>query len=377
MWVPAKWATTLPEVACCLLAAAWIAVFALRGVWPRFSTFLLPLAGIIAWAGFQILIDSTVYRWQTWMSIIYWAGNLAAFFAALQTFRHAPLRERFLRALLWFGFVVSVVSTLQALTTDAKVFWLFPTKYTGWVVMGPFVYHNQYAAFIELILPIALFYAAVDKKQRALFILMAAVMYASVITSGSRAGFLLVTFELFWIPLLLVRKRGVSIRDFARGGALLVTMLVILVAAVGPETLAARFALKDPYSIRREFLYSSVEMVKTQPLLGFGLGNWATAYPGFALFDDGLYANQAHNDWAQFAVEGGLPLFLLLVCMAAWAIPRGLKTGWGTGCATVFIHAWFDYPVQRTAVALVFIVLLACLADEPTLPKRHQLTVVR
>lgn len=40
--------------------------------------------------------------------------------------------------------------------------------------------------------------------------------------------------------------------------------------------------------------------------MGFGLGNWPRAYPRYAVFDDGNYVNQAHNDWAQWAVEGGV-----------------------------------------------------------------------
>lgn len=92
---------------------------------------------------------------------------------------------------------------------------------------------------------------------------------------------------------------------------------------------------------------------------GVGLGNWSTIYPAYAIFDNGLFANQAHNDWAQWTVEGGIPLLLLFLWMAGWAIRRALRYAWAVGPATVFLHCFVDYPIQRTAVAVVFFTIMA------------------
>jgi hypothetical protein len=88
------------------------------------------------------------------MSTVYWAGNLAPFSPHC---KHLPTRNRASAAV--FRLYGQLISTLQALTTDAKVFWLFQPNYTGGL-MGPFVYRNQYAAFVELLLAVALFNAA-------------------------------------------------------------------------------------------------------------------------------------------------------------------------------------------------------------------------
>ena len=111
MWVTSKWATTIPEVASCALAAMWAIRFLTGRAQSRLSVMMIPIMGIVAWAGIQLLAGTTVYRWQTWMSVLYWMSNLATFFAASQIFRDAGLRTRFLRALVVFGFGVSIISS--------------------------------------------------------------------------------------------------------------------------------------------------------------------------------------------------------------------------------------------------------------------------
>jgi len=107
-------------------------------------------------------------------------------------------------------------------------------------------------------------------------------------------------------------------------------------------------------------------MVRERPLRGFGLGTWSEVYPGFARFDDGLFANQAHNDWAQWAAEGGIPFFLLMVGVAGMAIRPAFRSLWGLGLLSVFLHCCIDYPMQqRPALAALFFAMLGILMAQP------------
>jgi O-antigen ligase len=167
------------------------------------------------------------------------------------------------------------------------------------------------------------------------------------------------------IPVLLVRRSAVSWRQMKSSVVLFAGILILLITAAAPAGVLSRFGAEDPYAGRREFVESSLRMMKDKPLVGFGLGNWPTAYPGYALFDDGKIANQAHNDWAQWAVEGGLPLLAIMLWMAWWAVPRAIASIWGAGVAAVLVHCLVDYPIQRTAVALVFFTMLAAIHYAP------------
>ncbi|HLW75650.1 MAG TPA: O-antigen ligase family protein, partial [Bryobacteraceae bacterium] len=118
------------------------------------------------------------------------------------------------------------------------------------------------------------------------------------------------------------------------------------------------------YAVRSELVRSSMEMIRDRPLMGFGLGTWAAAYPQYAHFDDGNFVNQAHNDWAQWAVEGGLPLLALMLAVVALRARAAVRSLWGIGMLAVFVHCLVDYPMQqRPALAAFFFAMLGAIGD--------------
>jgi O-antigen ligase len=138
---------------------------------------------------------------------------------------------------------------------------------------------------------------------------------------------------------------------------------------VGYEPILHRFQEAAPYSMRADFLRSSLAMVKDRPLAGFGLGAWSTAYPAYARFDDGLFANQAHNDWAQWAAEGGIPMLAMMLAVLALLARPAMRSLWGLGLLAVFVHAFVDYPFQqRPALAVFFFAMAGALANPAGLP---------
>jgi O-antigen ligase len=192
---------------------------------------------------------------------------------------------------------------------------------------------------------------------------MAAAMYASVIAAASRAGFVLVSAELIIVPLVVLRRRLLRGR---RAAALVVTVLAlsaIFAWAAGWNVLWERLQNPDPFVMRREFLQSSLDMIRARPVMGFGLGTWSTAYPAYAYFDQGLFANQAHNDWAQWACEGGLPFAALMLWIAIWSVRAAVRSIWGIGVVIVFVHCFVDYPIQRPGLGAVFFLFVGLLAS--------------
>ena len=100
---------------------------------------------------------------------------------------------------------VSLLTVVQYFTSEGKVFWLFRTEQER--VLGPFLYKNQCAAFLELVFPLAVYQSLVDRRQSLLYVAMAAAMFAAVIAAVSRAGVLIVVSELIAI-LLFAWFRG-------------------------------------------------------------------------------------------------------------------------------------------------------------------------
>src|SRR6266480_3652930 len=200
MWVT-RWSVSLLEAGVLALAAVWSGLMVFRPGQVRGSFALIPLAGAVSIGVVQLMTDHTVNRWATWNAVLLWTTYLASFFVALQVCASAERRAMFRRALLYFAFGLSVVSVLQFFTSPGKVYWLFQSEYEN-DVLGPFVSRDQYAAFIELVFPIALFEALTDRRRTLLHTAIAGTMFASVLAGASRAGSALLVAEFAAVPLL-------------------------------------------------------------------------------------------------------------------------------------------------------------------------------
>jgi hypothetical protein len=355
MWVPARWALSAFQIAVFALAALRIVQRRSMAVHPT----AVLLGAAVVWGLVQASAGWSVDRFKTLSEVLNWITNLAVFALGLDLARDPQRRERFLSALLWFGTALAVVSMLTVFSSpEGIVFWLFRAG-SDRRTLGPFVYYNQYAAFIEAVLPLALVWAILDQRRRLLYSVIGALLLASVVAGGSRAGTILCLAEVIVIPLIALGQGVISRRAAGRVLLASVSTLVVLGAVAGWDVIWKRLQEPNPYAVRKDFLLSSLEMVRDRPLTGFGLGTWPEVYPGFARFDDGLFANQAHNDWAQWAAEGGIPFFLLMVGVVAGAVRPAFRSLWGLGLLAVFVHCFVDYPMQqRPALAAFFFALL-------------------
>lgn len=360
-WALSRWAPASLQIGLSLLASAWLIRIARGRDSVRWDWVLVAPAGAALWGVFQLAFGASVYPWATEQAALDWFYRLVACLLALAWFKAKPDRERVLAGLLWFGFVLAVVATLQRFTAPGRVFWLFDCGVPS--AMGPFVYYNQYAAFMETVLPLALA-GVLERRERAwLYALMAAVMIASVAAAGSRAGTALLAMEAFAAPAIWRRGTGAPWRRLAPAAATVAALAVGLAAAMGWSPLLDKLARPDPWGERRHLTLASLEMLRDRPGFGFGLGTWPVAYPAYARFDDGLFDNQAHNDWAQWAAEGGLPLLLLMAALAAAVIRRAAASVEWIGPAAVLVHALVDYPFQqRPALGYYWFALAGLLA---------------
>lgn len=360
LWVTERWALSAVQLGIYALALVWLAAFARRGGPVRLHWLLVPLALAALWGVLQVVLDRTAYVWATENAALDWFTRLAVFFLALQFYDDEPRRQRLLRGLLWFGFAVAVQASLQKFTAPHRIFWLFPTELRG--VMGPFVYHNQYAAFIETVLPLALLRAIEERERSWLYAAMAAVMMASVVADESRAGAFMLFAETVAVLMLWRRRARLPWRRMWPAAAITAMFAVAFAATMGWGPLWQKLQRADPWGERRQLTYSSAEMALAKPWMGFGLGAWPIAYPSFAQFDDGLFDNQAHNDWAQWAAEGGIPFLVMMVAMAGLLARPAVATVWGVGLLAVLVHCLVDYHFQQRPAFGYYYFALAAVA---------------
>lgn len=334
--------------------------------------YLIPFWGII-----QLSLRTTASSFETRNEIWRWGALAAVFFLSQTVASSRASRRIFLSVILWFGTAMAVLCLTQLFTSDGRVLWLFPSGYPD--VYATFPYHSNYAQFIELALPIALWRALREGWRSWWYALAGGVIYASAIGAASRGGVFLCTAELvamLVIGLLKLRnpKTGLHPRSIIATLAIIPILAAIFTLAVGWQHVWERFQERDPFGARREFLVTAVNMAKHRPLTGFGLGTFPEVYQRYAIKDFPFYANHAHNDWAEFAADGGIPFLLLVLIPFAAAIPTALRHPWGIGLIAVMAHACVDYPFPRPAVSGWMFALLGALYMERMADRNAQLT---
>lgn len=109
---------------------------------------------------------------------------------------------------------------------------------------------------------------------------------------------------------------------------------------------------------------AAVDMAEHRPFTGFGLGTFPSVYQRYAVRDFPFYANHAHNDWAEFAADGGIPFLLLVLIPFAAAAPSSIRHPWALGLIAIMLHACVDYPFPRPAVSGWIYALLGALYME-------------
>jgi len=362
LWINEFWALGVFQFGVFSLGFAWSIAAATGRRVLRLPRILLPLGAAAAWPLAQLAAGRTMNRWDTWNSFWVWTVNWTVFFLAVQIGSDFTRLRRYLKALMYFAGAISIVAVLQNFTGGGRIYWLFPSGYDDFV-LGPFVYQNQFAAFVELLLPVALYFSLAGKNHRLIAAAIAAVMAASVVAAASRAGTVLVTIEIFLVPAMAIRAKIISrqhgLAALGKTGA----FAALGAAVVGYSAVWKRFLQADPYVIRREVWTAAFHMVRDRTWMGFGLGTWTAAYPQYALFDPGMVVNQAHSDWLQWTVEGGVPFSFLILIVALLLARRAVRSIWGLGVLVFLVHALIDYPFQqRPALAALFFAVAGALA---------------
>ena len=352
------WTVAVTAAALFLLTATTVALWAGGVLEVQTPWIFAALVFPIAWGLLQVATDSTAYAFVTWVSVLQYAEAASAFWLVVQVCQSQRIQTRFKIAAAVFGGGLALVSVLQMFTAPETVFWLFPVP-PNQQGLGPFQNPDHYAAFAELLIPVAAWEALRGGRSAALFGVMTALMYSSVIATVSRAGTVTATLEIVVLCMFAVlQRRGPRLRSVGYTIAGLVALMVLLGAAAGIDTLVAKFQAKDQFSGRREFFLSSLEMLKRRPWLGYGLGTWPHVYPQFAIIDTQTIVNHAHDEWIEWACEGGVPLFAAFLLIAGRSGWLSWKNPAALGIPAVLLHSTVEFPMREYPIPLVMMAIL-------------------
>lgn len=373
-------------------------------VWPLAVWLVLGAAQCVTWldaAGFRHGLSLDVEA--TRGAVLRLCCLLACVLVAADVLGSRAAWQRLARFLPWYGLTLALLAILQYFTARQTILWLREIDTSQ--PFGTFVNRDHFAGYMELLLglPVALVATqAVRGEGRFVQIVAALLMGLAVLLTLSRGGTVSILLELLLIA-VLTRKRAARLRAERQphtaglapgkgriewlGVATVVLVLAGIISGIlwiGAEPLLMRLAtgtgdVNNPQSFdeaRGTIWRDTWLVIKAKPWLGAGLGAYETAFSIYALDENerGGMVAQSHNDYLQVLADtglvGGLLLlwFLVLVLRALVASTRvrdplaaGVAIGCSGGIFGMLIHSFFDFNLQLTSHALLFLVLCVAL----------------
>ncbi len=315
---------------------------------------------------------------------------LLIYFVATLIFTDTPRRLRtIVRTITIFGFLLAMFGLTQSFTSDGtRVYWF--RQLTQSTAFGPFINRHHYAGYMELAiaLPLGLLFSgAIESYKRPLYAFAAMMMGVALIMTNSRGGIISLAAEIFFLVLIagpglrrgehqprVKRIRAALIRAGLAFG--LIVVLIGGVIAVGGADVFTRLLgspnAEDPTTGRAHFWSVTLDVIKSYPLVGSGLGSFSVIYTRYDSRNGFYRLEQAHNDYLQTLADGGIVggilglAFLIFLFGKGFArretddkFRRGVATGALAGCFAVLIHSFFDFTLHTTSNALLFLILAA------------------
>jgi O-antigen ligase len=340
---------------------------------------VLAFAGIVA---AQLLLRDTANLAATRAGIVQLAACGAVLYAAFMGLQTVSNR-RLAAFILWaFTGALACESLLQHFTANGRIYWFRDATYG--TPMGPFVYHNHFAACILLLLPIAIWFSF-DRKgglaNRLAFGIVPALALAALVLSYSRSGFIALLIELAIATALFGRRLW---RNSAAAALVVVALLFTTVA--GWTRLFARLGRlqHDASSADRlRVALACLHIWRDHPWFGAGFNTFRWIYPRYQLADNGQVWQFAHNDYAQLLAETGIAgaacalAFVVVLFISIRRLTRqaarpasfGLRKASRTDArlrlaAAVAIggllaQAVMDFPFHAPAIVMLFLLMVA------------------
>lgn len=265
--------------------------------------------------------------------------------------------------------------------------------------VGFFANRNHQAvllgACIPLLAHLGVLFAKKDGRPGLSVLLIAltvGLVVPTILMTGSRAGLIAAMLGLSAAAVIIYLARqsrpgGEGRERFSRLAPIALSLLM-LAAVVGSIALwfgralaIERLLASDTVdNLRAHVLPILMDMIAFYFPFGAGFGSFEHVYYQFEPIDllREQYLNQAHNDWLQLIIEGGLPAALLLVAFIVWlgrqvyltfsraAVDRSftlsLRVSLLAFVTILGVASFFDYPLRVPSVMCVFVISCGLLA---------------
>jgi O-antigen ligase len=350
---------------------------------------LFPLIGLALLALGQLLFRATASTYDTRMELNLLIADCIVLFLAAQVFRASNEWRTFVWFVMVFGFVVSIFGILQQLTFNGKLYWFREMRYGG-IPFGPYVNRNHFAAFVELVFPVALVPLVLGKVRKERWIvvgLFGLLPIGALFLSASRGGVISFGVQLAVLILIMILRRTGG--KHALAGGLVLLLAFLLVSWLGVHQVLDRFSSLQSLEVttgkRASMRYDTWRVFLDHPWTGTGLGTLPRVFPAYETLYDAKFVNHAHNDYlealADTGIVGGACCAAFVGTLFFFSLRQLLQTDKPfaaalhisglVACVGFLVHSFVDFNLHIPSNALLFF-LMAYLATGEIVPTRPE-----
>lgn len=311
-------------------------------------------------------------------------------------------RRRLFGILMFAAAATALLGIAQFGSGGTGPLYLYATTNFGTPV-GFFANRNHNAVFIATILLIAAYMFAEYRRLTrrgdrsvapAAIGFVFALVLVTLFINGSRAGLLIGTLALGMGVALYIWQRRMEPKDghtrpMGLWTGYLPIALVLVIAIAGGLALFSEASSFDRLvnlslgeELRVQILPQVAAMANDNWLFGTGFGSFEHAYRSYEISEwlRGEYVNNAHDDWLQWIIEGGLPAMLILLGFILWMGSRFVahwkarvdapaRTGMVITALGVLVlllvASLLDYPLRVPTMMVYAMLMVALIADPP------------
>ncbi len=290
-----------------------------------------------------------------------------AFFLALGSSSESGLNR--LVAFLLVGLILNLVLALVQFAASAPLLvGLLPYP----TAAGFFANQNHFASLLFVCIPFVIFQFVVLRRTWLSLIVVALMVFTGFATRSVAGAFL---------------SAGAALISYAIVSDMRLRFRTALLVAAGVGAIALSLnpnnvlELNPDNPIDRTSIWeNTAQGVLANLPFGSGYGTFDIAYPAFESERDIVtnFANHAHNEYLELALEGGVPAILLQIAYLALLGSRAFRGAMpplrrAAYCAIAFllVHSLVDYPLRTMGLALVFALLNAIALSPIWLQSHH------
>lgn len=275
--------------------------------------------------------------------------------------------QRMLKILVYFGFGLAIFAIIQKATWNGKLYWLRELTMQGSGPFGPFVSRNNYAGFINMLIPLSLGLALTrrSRERQLLFGFFALIMAVSLFISLSRAGIISFFVGITMFALFLAWDRFRANKRWALVAFVFAVFLYLLYLGIDP--IIDRFYKTDLAREDRFAVWSAtLSAFKDFYLTGSGMGTFIHIFPFYTPqnININVIFDHAHNDYLEFILEAGIIGTVLLLLFLYFFVRYIVNSKWDrytgiikvsllSSITTIVIHSIFDFNLHIPSNALM------------------------